>query len=382
MTKANPDSLESKQFINVKVDRFRTKHKELEKALSSDPNLSDEEKEAQRIGAVKAMREETSTSEYKKHLRRVTEDWKAIMAFAKQKFWENPTKDQIDEIRTQFYWSEMDYDDIDSHTDLLENKIKLWQFIADKFWDSEKTLILLAQYHCRWYLEETFFDQSSLVQQRKKFFNEPLWSEYDNLTTPQSVRYHYWDTLQADVIIFKKFGLEDPSSRLNEWILKYFIDHADKWVLNKKMLRSIYGNFNHVDFDAISLDKFDEDAQKEIQKIRQEKEQEKEKERAIVEQAEKEEEERAIAEQAEKERYERTERRLKVAKVVTFPIRWPIVWVATPCIRIWEKVVKWSRKVVKKINYYNSPYAKRKRKEERREKREQRRQRRNNENEA
>ena len=205
MTKANLNSLESRQFINRKVFDFKTRKKELEDVLSRSPELSDEMKDAKRRWLTKSMREETWTDEYQKHLGKVMEDSKMIMLFAKQKFWENPTMDQIDEIRTQFYWSEMDYDDIDSHTDLLNNKEKLWQFIVDKFWDSEKTLILLAQYDCRSYLERTFFNQSSLVQQWRKFFNEPLWSEYDSLTTPESVRYHYWNTLQADIIIFKKF---------------------------------------------------------------------------------------------------------------------------------------------------------------------------------
>ena len=361
MTKANLNSLESRQFINRKVFDFKTRKKELEDVLSRSPELSDEMKDAKRRWLTKSMREETWTDEYQKHLGKVMEDSKMIMLFAKQKFWENPTMDQIDEIRTQFYWSEMDYDDIDSHTDLLNNKEKLWQFIVDKFWDSEKTLILLAQYDCRSYLERTFFDQSSLVQQWRKFFNEPLWSEYDSLTTPESVRYHYWNTLQADIVIFKKFWERYPSSELNRMILSYFVTHADKWTLNKEMIKAV--NF---EWAYEHIDKFDEDAQEKIQKIKQKKEEERREENKRLAEKRRLEEEQAIAQQAEKEKEERAEKIWKVTKTVTFPIWWPIAWVALA----WKTVVD-------KIHDYNSPYAKRKRKR----KREERRQRSNNENE-
>lgn len=306
MAKANLNSLESRQFINRKVYDFKTRKRELENALSNSPELSDDMKEVKRRWLTKSIREETWTDEYQKHLSKVLEDSKIIMLFAKQKFWENPTKDQIDEVRTQFYWSEMDYKAINA----CEERNRA-QFIVDNFGDSEKTLILLAQYGKWDYLRHTFFDQSSLVQQWKKFFNEPLWSEYDGLTTPESVRYHYWNTLQADIIILKKFGDRKASSRLNDEILIYFIEKAE-WAFNRKMLES-----RGFDWAYSNIEKFDEDTQKYIYETK-DKEKKAEKKEKIKENL------------------------ISAWQIVTFPI-----W--APAIAWYQAVSWWYRKVSRKI---------------------------------
>jgi len=307
MSKANVNSMESRQFINWKIFEFRTKRKDLEKALSNSPELSNELKDAKRRWLVKALREETKTEEYQRHLWKVLEDSRIIKAFAKQKFWENPTKDQIDEIRTQFYWTEMDYNDIDSYK--WNNRAK---YIVDKFWDTEKTLILLAEYGEWNYLEKTYLDQSSLVQQWKKFFDEPLWNEYDNLTTRESVRYHFWNTLQGDVIILKKFWYISSSSQLNNLILEYFIRKAPEWLLDQKFIKGL-----GLDKATSLYKKFNEEWQKEIkhtvERIKQQEEQEKEEKRRKEEEKEK-----------EMKKEARLDALKKTGKIVSAPIWFPI----------------------------------------------------------